>query len=206
MFFKLCGSPTNHLIIDKICYRHTYQDIVFYFTCSNYVILHPGENLLCTCFGSLLSKCQHIRFIDQCFNYKKSMSKATSKMMNLGAVKHNTSTKDKPMIQFLIDDILPIVKPHSSSNRCGDYKENHNECCFCLEHIENTTKVTKCQRCTFRVHESCWLHWLLENRTISDTSSACPLCSTDIQNKMRYESYFDSITRSVNIVMYRRSC
>jgi len=181
MFLNCCGTPTRHLIIDKICYRHSYQDIVFYFTCSNYVILHPGEKLLCTCFGSLLSKCQHIRFIDQCFNYKKKTKSMSTSILDMS--KQTAKTRNKSMIQFLIDDILPIVKPHRSllvSSDCGDHKEHHHECCFCLEHIDSTIQTTKCQRCTFRVHESCWLHWLLENRTITDKCSTCPLCSTDI--------------------------
>lgn len=209
--FWCCKVPTKSLVIDRIYYRHTHRDILFTFTTLHCVILKPNKPLSCTCFTSLFTTCQHVLFIKRCFG--KAATPTTglddSQESNNCLVEQlpQGSNSNHALVQFLIEKVIPIANQehhHSTSNEPKPDSQHHWECCFCLEPITNLPERTKCRQCCFVVHDACWIRWLLENCTISDMSSPCPICSVEVMNKRRYESFYDISTCSVNIVVYKR--
>lgn len=209
--FGCCKVPTESLLIDRIYYRHTHRDILFSFTTLDCVILKPNAPLTCTCFTSLFTTCRHVRFIKHCFgntlqdSLQESSNNSNNCLSDQGQSQTPTS-KRHVLAQFLIEKLLPIAnQEHHVSQGCLKHsQEQAPECFYCLESIVKPHARTACQQCTFVVHDTCWMRWQLETCTISDMMSPCPICSMEIINKKRYESFYDISSGSVNIVVYKR--
>lgn len=205
-----CKVPTKSLVIDRIYYRHTHRDILFSFTTLHCVILKPNKPLSCTCFTSLFTTCQHALFIKRCFGKTTPTTSENPPDSNLCLVEQlpQGSNSNHALVQFLIEKVIPITNQEhhrpSTTEQSTFLSQQHLECCFCLEPITNLPERTKCRQCCFVVHDACWIRWLLENCTISDMSSPCPICTSEVMNKRRYESFYDLSSHSVNIVVYKR--